>query len=196
MYGPTRPSRRAISRSMSAGLRRALGDGRPGRRYVVNIPGRGYSFVGTILAPGARDTAPIAAAEAAPPSSEDAAEDLRPVGDGREPDRAGDAPSLRHAGRAGRHRQDHRRRGGGRQARRSAQGRRPFRRPQPHRGPGAGAERARLGSRLPVRSDQSGQNIVSFLKDKQALVILDNCEHVIEAAAVLPRPCCAAPGER
>jgi len=28
-----------------AGLRRALGDGQPGRRYLTNIPGRGYSFV-------------------------------------------------------------------------------------------------------------------------------------------------------
>src|SRR5579859_230132 len=28
-----------------AGLRRALGDGQPGRRYLANVPGRGYSFV-------------------------------------------------------------------------------------------------------------------------------------------------------
>ncbi len=28
-----------------AGLRRALGDGRGGNRYIVNIPGRGYRFV-------------------------------------------------------------------------------------------------------------------------------------------------------
>lgn len=34
-----------------ASLRRALGDGRDGARYIVNIPGRGYSFV----APIARD---------------------------------------------------------------------------------------------------------------------------------------------
>jgi predicted ATPase/DNA-binding winged helix-turn-helix (wHTH) protein len=31
-----------------AGLRRALGDGQPGRRYLANIPGRGYRFVAPI----------------------------------------------------------------------------------------------------------------------------------------------------
>ena len=31
-----------------ASLRKALGDGRDGARYIVNIPGRGYCFVGTV----------------------------------------------------------------------------------------------------------------------------------------------------
>src|SRR6202007_3486346 len=31
-----------------AALRKALGDGRAGRRYVANIPGRGYSFVAPV----------------------------------------------------------------------------------------------------------------------------------------------------
>jgi predicted ATPase/DNA-binding winged helix-turn-helix (wHTH) protein len=31
-----------------AGLRKALGDGRDGNRYVVNVPGRGYSFVASV----------------------------------------------------------------------------------------------------------------------------------------------------
>jgi predicted ATPase/DNA-binding winged helix-turn-helix (wHTH) protein len=31
-----------------AGLRRALGDGQPGRRYVANVPGRGYRFVAPV----------------------------------------------------------------------------------------------------------------------------------------------------
>ena len=31
-----------------AALRRALGDGRAGRRYVVNNPGRGYAFVAPV----------------------------------------------------------------------------------------------------------------------------------------------------
>jgi predicted ATPase/DNA-binding winged helix-turn-helix (wHTH) protein len=30
------------------GLRKALGDGRDGSRYIANVPGRGYSFVGVI----------------------------------------------------------------------------------------------------------------------------------------------------
>jgi predicted ATPase/DNA-binding winged helix-turn-helix (wHTH) protein len=41
-----------------AGLRKALGDGREGRRYIVNSPGKGYSFV-----------APVERAEPAVPSS-------------------------------------------------------------------------------------------------------------------------------
>jgi DNA-binding winged helix-turn-helix (wHTH) protein len=31
-----------------SGLRRALGDGQAGRRYIVTIPGRGYNFVGPL----------------------------------------------------------------------------------------------------------------------------------------------------
>jgi predicted ATPase/DNA-binding winged helix-turn-helix (wHTH) protein len=34
-----------------AALRRALGDGRAGRRYIVNVPGRGYSFVAPLVTP-------------------------------------------------------------------------------------------------------------------------------------------------
>lgn len=36
-----------------AALRRALRDGREGRRYIVNIPGRGYSFVASVQSGGA-----------------------------------------------------------------------------------------------------------------------------------------------
>jgi predicted ATPase/DNA-binding winged helix-turn-helix (wHTH) protein len=32
-----------------AGLRRALGDGQPGRRYLANVPGRGYRFVAAVV---------------------------------------------------------------------------------------------------------------------------------------------------
>ena len=32
-----------------AALRRALGDGRTGKRYVINIPGRGYCFVAPVI---------------------------------------------------------------------------------------------------------------------------------------------------
>jgi DNA-binding winged helix-turn-helix (wHTH) protein len=31
-----------------AALRKALGDGRGGNRFIANIPGRGYSFVGSV----------------------------------------------------------------------------------------------------------------------------------------------------
>src|SRR5215470_165034 len=45
-----------------AALRRALGDGQAGRRYVVNVPGRGYSFV----APITQGIAKVVSAASAP----------------------------------------------------------------------------------------------------------------------------------
>jgi predicted ATPase/DNA-binding winged helix-turn-helix (wHTH) protein len=45
-----------------AGLRKALGDGEAGARYVTNVPGRGYCFV-----------APVMPAQPAPPPNEDGA---------------------------------------------------------------------------------------------------------------------------
>lgn len=54
-------------------LRRALGDGQDGRRYIVNIPGRGYSFVFPVErsdAVGAREMppAPVADSPSLPPA--------------------------------------------------------------------------------------------------------------------------------
>ncbi|MBR1120951.1 winged helix-turn-helix domain-containing protein [Bradyrhizobium lablabi] len=43
-----------------AGLRRALGDGREGARYITNVPGRGYCFVGSVQR-SAPDSMPAAA---------------------------------------------------------------------------------------------------------------------------------------
>jgi DNA-binding winged helix-turn-helix (wHTH) protein len=34
-----------------ASLRRALGDGRGGNRFLINIPGRGYRFVAPVRVP-------------------------------------------------------------------------------------------------------------------------------------------------
>lgn len=47
-----------------AGLRKALGDGRDGQRYIVNVPNRGYSFVQRVVRETAREVqlpAPAAA---------------------------------------------------------------------------------------------------------------------------------------
>jgi predicted ATPase/DNA-binding winged helix-turn-helix (wHTH) protein len=44
-----------------AALRRALGDGVDGARYIANIPGRGYSFVATVARTGTAAAAPAAA---------------------------------------------------------------------------------------------------------------------------------------
>src|SRR6266704_514194 len=43
-----------------AAIRKALGDGKFGNRYIANIQGRGYSFVGTLagVGNGAANTAP------------------------------------------------------------------------------------------------------------------------------------------
>ena len=41
-----------------AALRRALGDGQSGRRYIANVPGRGYSFVAPVRRGPVLQTAP------------------------------------------------------------------------------------------------------------------------------------------
>jgi predicted ATPase/DNA-binding winged helix-turn-helix (wHTH) protein len=43
-----------------AALRRALGDGRNGRRYLVNIPGRGYQFIASVKCQNGERAAPDA----------------------------------------------------------------------------------------------------------------------------------------
>lgn len=48
-----------------AALRKALGDGKDGVRYIVNVPGRGYTFVAPVRHSGAGGTAPIAPASPA-----------------------------------------------------------------------------------------------------------------------------------
>jgi DNA-binding winged helix-turn-helix (wHTH) protein len=45
-----------------ASLRKALGDGKDGARYITTIPGRGYCFVAPVSRPGSpRDDTPVAA---------------------------------------------------------------------------------------------------------------------------------------
>src|SRR3984957_9944088 len=46
-------------RAHIAALRKALGDGRDGARYVTNISGRGYCFVAPVTRSSARETAPV-----------------------------------------------------------------------------------------------------------------------------------------
>src|SRR5579864_8337697 len=47
-----------------ASLRKALGDGKDGARYITTLPGRGYCFVAPVSRSGApRDDAPVAAAD-------------------------------------------------------------------------------------------------------------------------------------
>src|ERR1700731_3709423 len=46
-------------RAHIAALRKALGDGRDGARYVTNISGRGYCFVAPVMRSSARQTARV-----------------------------------------------------------------------------------------------------------------------------------------
>src|SRR6202045_2391415 len=46
-------------RFQMAALRKALGDGRDGARYVTNISGRGYCFVAPVTRSSARQTVPV-----------------------------------------------------------------------------------------------------------------------------------------
>src|SRR5262249_3991595 len=43
-----------------AALRKALGDGRGGNRFIANIPGRGYSFVGSVTREQGQEIATLA----------------------------------------------------------------------------------------------------------------------------------------
>src|SRR5215471_546468 len=52
-----------------AALRKALRDGQGGRRYIANIAGRGYAFVGEVVATDEPDPAAIAPPEPRPPLS-------------------------------------------------------------------------------------------------------------------------------
>jgi len=46
-------------------LRKALGDGQGGQRFITNVPGRGYSFVGRLVVSGSAD-GPVPAAQTTP----------------------------------------------------------------------------------------------------------------------------------
>src|SRR6202453_3934561 len=46
-------------RFQMAALRKALGDGRDGARYVSNVAGRGYCFVASIIRSAAARTVPV-----------------------------------------------------------------------------------------------------------------------------------------
>jgi len=68
-------------------LRRALRDGRDGNRFIINIPGRGYKFVASVVA-ARHQTAPLALVSRKPPElvrlqaqtfSDSGARDIRAV---------------------------------------------------------------------------------------------------------------------
>ncbi|MBV8132060.1 MAG: winged helix-turn-helix domain-containing protein [Alphaproteobacteria bacterium] len=179
-----------------AALRKALGDGRAGRRYIANHPGRGYAFI----APVTRENALSAAAA---PNGTDAAGSLP-------------APLTRIVGRekiiAALTTQLARRRfltivgpgGIGKttvavavadRARESYKDGAWFVGLAPLSDPDLvpSAVSAALGI-LPSSGDHTTA-LTAWLRDKTALVVLDSCEHVIGAAASLAEALLkAAPG--
>ena len=168
-----------------AALRKALGDGHAGNRYITNVPGRGYCFV-----------APIAISEeqqvaVPPPEPGERPQDFPP-------------PLTRMVGRSeitvsvATHLLEHRfvtivgPGGIGKTTVALAVADSSIARfkdrvyfvdlaalSDPALVPSALA--SALG--IAVRSENPTDTLVSFLKDKEVLLVLDSCEHVIEAAA-------------
>ncbi len=174
-----------------AGLRKALGDGRDGQRYIVNVPNRGYSFVESVQR-GA-DEGPH---EAAPPKFVQSASRTLPVLQSRVigRDQAGEA--LRE--------QVMQRRlvtvvgtgGVGKTTLAVSTATRLL--DEPRFAGWRGAYFVDLASLADARlvpsalasalgvatvADASLANVVAHLQDKELLVLFDNCEHVIAAVA-------------
>lgn len=183
-----------------AGLRKALGDGRDGTRYIVNVPGRGYCFVATATSDPLPTSTPAATGPApaapAPPQAAKA-----PPRSTRLPPRL-----ARMIGRD--------------QTIRDLSEQLVTRRLVTLHGPGgigktttavatghalldefdgavcfadlalindtnlvAGIVAATFD--LPVQTSDQPTAVVNYLRDRRALLILDSCEHVIDAAAAL-----------
>jgi predicted ATPase/DNA-binding winged helix-turn-helix (wHTH) protein len=169
-----------------AGIRKALGDGQFGSRYIVNIKGRGYSFVGTVV--------PLAN------TMESEADGLRPQGGlpvrrllmiGRESvisevaDKLRDQRFVTLLGP-----------GGigkttialavGRGAAQEFGGQVHFVNLESLTNPDhvTGAVATSLGFVLKSK-ESSRLELIDFVRSRKLLIILDSCEHVIEAVALL-----------
>jgi predicted ATPase/DNA-binding winged helix-turn-helix (wHTH) protein len=180
-----------------SGLRRALGDGQPGRRYLANIPGRGYRFV----APITRSQSESLSAGSAAITAD--AHNL-PVSQSRVVGRADviralrvQLPKWRFVNVVGE---------GGIGKTTVALALAEALLPAYQDGvwlvdlapiddlrmvPVAAC--SALG--LAVQADDAVSRLSDFVRDKRMLVVLDSCEHVVEAAAVLSEQLLsAAPG--
>jgi predicted ATPase/DNA-binding winged helix-turn-helix (wHTH) protein len=171
-----------------AGLRKALGEGQAGARYVSNIPGRGYCFVAPIGRPAAKPPSasnPVAAADQAhrlPPRlarmvgrdeivraiAEQLSEQrfvtiLGPGGIGK----TTVAVAIGHA------------------QLRAFEGAVRFFDLGPLADPRLVPSVIASTLGLLVQSSDPTPSLISFLRDRRMLLILDSCEHVVETVAAL-----------
>jgi predicted ATPase/DNA-binding winged helix-turn-helix (wHTH) protein len=170
-----------------AALRRALGEGRPGRRYIATVSGRGYRFVAPVelsepgSSPVLRSTAPehshnlpvsltrtIGRADAIDALLEQLPRHrlitvVGPAGIGKTTVAVAAAETLitayEHAVR--------------------------FVDLAPLGDPQFVPSAVASALGLAIHSDDVVAGLTAYLQDKQMLVVLDNCEHVIEATAFL-----------
>jgi len=181
-----------------AALRRILGDGQSGIRYVATVPGRGYSFVGPISRPDEQGGTPAPRTDALEPAHNLPAPLTRMVGRAaivasitaqvqRErlvtlvgPGGIGKTTVAVAVGQA--------------LASIFADGVR-FIDLVPLADPSLVASSVASVLGLPVRSEEPAPALLAFLKDKRMLLMLDNCEHVIESVAAFASQVLAvAPG--
>lgn len=165
-----------------AALRKALRDGKGGRRFVVNVPGRGYSFVGSLTASravpspaassGAMLPAPLTRLIGREEMVRDLAGHLRqrrlvtlvgPGGIGKTTVALAVAETLANAYPDGVVLVDL----------------------APVNDPAlvSSAVTAALG--LAVRAERHTEGLLATVKGRRHLILLDSCEHVVEAAAHL-----------
>ena len=171
-----------------AGLRKVLGDGQAGSRYVTSISGRGYCFVAPIVRLAEREVA-----SNPEPVISDQAHRL-PL---RRPRMVGRDETVRAISEllvARRFVTIHGPGGIGKTTVAVSVGHAQLAAfdgavrfcdlgPLKDDRDVAGAVASTLG--LPVQSNDPTPGIVSFLRDRRMLLVFDNCEHVIEAAATL-----------
>ncbi len=169
-----------------AHLRKILGDGKDGARYISTLAGRGYSFVGAVSPPGAPESKRHSGAD--PPPANLPAPLHRMVG------RADCVSALAAQLAVARFVTITGTGGVGKTTVAVAVGHDlieafagavlfvDFGALSDPTMPAA-ALAAMLG--LSVRSDDTIPGVIAYLRDKRLLLILDNCEHLIEASATL-----------
>lgn len=171
-----------------AGLRKVLGDGEKGARYITTVPGRGYCFVAPVLRLGGHDDGPHVAAGASHPQPNLPGCLVRMVG------RSDDAVAVAAQLAASRFVTVVGAGGVGKTTLAVAVG---HDLAEAFAGAVVFVDLGALGDPtltaatiasllgLSVQSGDAAPALVAYLRDKRVLLILDTCEHLVEAAAAL-----------